>query len=87
MTHPAPEMELTMVLIKPDALKLSLTGYILSQFSEFHTQLRFAGMKVVHVTRRLAEIHYAEHKGQPYYETLINFLMGRIHYAGSTPPA
>jgi nucleoside-diphosphate kinase len=81
MTQPAPDMELTMVLIKPDALKLSLTGYILSQFSEFHTQLRFAGMKVVHVTRRLAEIHYAEHKGQPYYETLLNYLMGRIHYA------
>ncbi|MGZ6345802.1 MAG: nucleoside-diphosphate kinase, partial [Candidatus Limnocylindrales bacterium] len=50
------------MLIKPDALKLSLTGYLLSQFSEFHTGLRFAGAKIVHVSRMLAEEHYAEHK-------------------------
>ena len=75
-----PELEQTLVLIKPDALKLSLTGYILSQFSEFHTQLRFAGMKVVHVTRQLAETHYAEHRGRPYFPMLIDYIMGRIHY-------
>ena len=49
------EIEQTLVLIKPNALKGSLTGYILSQFSEFHTGLRFAGAKIVHVTRMLAE--------------------------------
>lgn len=76
-----PELEQTLVLIKPDALKLSLTGYILSQFSEFHTRLRFAGMKVVHVTRKLAETHYAEHRGKVYYPMLLNYLMGKIHYA------
>ncbi|MCS7236870.1 MAG: nucleoside-diphosphate kinase [Thermoguttaceae bacterium] len=75
-----PDLEQTLVLIKPDALKLSLTGYILSQFSEFHTRLRFAGMKVVHVTRVLAETHYAEHRGKSYYPTLIDYIMGRIHY-------
>jgi nucleoside-diphosphate kinase len=75
-----PELEQTLVLIKPDALKLSLTGYILSQFSEFHTELRFAGMKVVHVTRELAEMHYAEHRGRPYYPMLIDYIMGKIHY-------
>ena len=49
----------TLVLIKPDALKLSLTGYVLSQLSEFHTGVRFAGAKIVHVSRMLAEEHYA----------------------------
>ena len=58
------ELEQTLVLIKPDALRLSLTGYILSQFSEFHTGLRFAGAKIVHVSRMLAEEHYAEHRGK-----------------------
>jgi nucleoside diphosphate kinase len=37
------ELEQTLVLIKPDALKNSLTGYVLSQLSQFHTGLRFAG--------------------------------------------
>ncbi len=70
----------TLVLIKPDALKLSLTGYILSQFSETHTGLRFAGAKIVHVHRMLAEEHYAEHKGKPFFPPLIEYLMGRSHY-------
>ncbi len=77
------ELEQTLVLIKPDALKISLTGYILSQFSEFHTGLRFAGFKIVHVTRMLAEIHYAEHRGRPYFPVLVNYITGRIHYSDS----
>jgi nucleoside-diphosphate kinase len=74
------ELEQTLVLIKPDALKLSLTGYILSQFSEFHTGLRFAGAKIVHVSRMLAEEHYAEHKGKFFYPPLIEYITGRLHY-------
>ena len=73
--------ELTLVLIKPDALKVSLTGYILSQFSEFHAGLRFAGAKIVQVSKPLAEEHYAEHEGKPFYPSLIEYITGRIHYA------
>jgi nucleoside-diphosphate kinase len=75
------ELEQTLVLIKPDALKNSLTGYVLSQLSEFHTGLRFAATKVVHVTKMLAEEHYAEHRGKVFYAALIEYIMGHIHYA------
>ena len=64
-------LESSLVLIKPDALKNSLTGYILSQFSEFHTGLRFAALKVVSVNLALAEEHYAEHKGKFFYPSLL----------------
>lgn len=74
------EIEQTLVLIKPDALKNSLTGYVLSQLSEFHTGLRFAGAKIVHVSRMLAEEHYAEHRGKLFYSSLIEYVMGLIHY-------
>ena len=37
------ELDQTLALIKPDALKNSLTGYVLSQLSEFHTGLIYAG--------------------------------------------
>jgi len=75
------ELEQTLVLIKPDALKVSLTGYILSQFSEFHTGLRFAAMKIAHVTRMIAEEHYAEHRGKSFYPSLIEYITGHVHYA------
>jgi len=68
------------VLIKPDALKNSLTGYVLSQLSEFHTGLRFAGAKIVYVSRMLAEEHYAEHRGKVFYDSLLEYIMGRLHY-------
>jgi nucleoside-diphosphate kinase len=74
------ERDQTLVLIKPDALKNSLTGYVLSQLSEFHTSLRFAGLKVVHVSKMLAEEHYAEHKGKIFYPSLLEYIAGRLHY-------
>ncbi len=74
------EFEQTLVLIKPDALKNSLTGYVLSQLSEFHTSLRFAGAKIVNVSRMLAEEHYAEHRGKVFYPSLIDYIMGIVHY-------
>jgi len=72
--------ESSLVLIKPDALKNSLTGYILSQFSEFHTGLRFAALKVVAVNQTLAEEHYAEHKGKFFYPSLLQYIRGYLHY-------
>jgi nucleoside-diphosphate kinase len=75
------ELEQTLVLIKPDALKNSLTGYLLSQLNEFHTGLHFAGAKIVHVPRMLAEEHYAEHKGKTFYLSLLDYIMGHLHYS------
>ncbi|MCX7049248.1 MAG: nucleoside-diphosphate kinase [Candidatus Sumerlaeota bacterium] len=74
------ELEQTLVLIKPDALKNSLTGYVLSLLSETHTGLRFAAAKIVHVSKMLAEEHYAEHVGKIFYPSLIEYITGRIHY-------
>ena len=74
------ELEQTLVLIKPDALKNSLTGYVLSQLSEFHTDLRFAATKIVHVSKMLAEEHYDEHRGKVFFPSLLDYIMGRIHY-------
>jgi nucleoside-diphosphate kinase len=74
------ELEQTLVLLKPDALKNSLTGYLLSQLSEFHTGLHFSGAKIVHVSKMLAEEHYAEHRGKVFYPSLLDYIMGTLHY-------
>ena len=69
------QIQQTMVLIKPDALKKSLTGDILIRFSQ--TGLRIVGAKVVKVTRELAEIHYAHLQGKPFFEKLMDYIQGK----------
>jgi nucleoside-diphosphate kinase len=76
------QLEQTLVLIKPDALKNSVTGFILSQLSEFHTGSRFAAAKIVNVNRLLAEEHYAEHRGKAFFDALLDYIMGVSHYPG-----
>lgn len=67
----------TLVVIKPDGLKKSLTGNILSRLSE--TKLRIVGAKVVHVSRVLAEKHYAHLKDQPFFEDVVKYICGDLH--------
>ena len=70
-------IEQTLVLIKPDGLKKSLTGNILTRLSE--TRLEIAGARIVSVTRELAEAHYAALKEQPFFQELIDYIMGELH--------
>lgn len=74
------KLEQTLVLIKPDALKLSLSGYVLSQLSETHTGLLIIGSKIVNVSNMLAEEHYEEHRNKVFFPSLIEYIMGKIHY-------
>lgn len=70
-------VEQTLVLIKPDGLKKSLTGNILTRLSE--TRLEIAGARIVRVSRELAEEHYTFLKGKPFFEELIGYIMGEFH--------
>jgi nucleoside-diphosphate kinase len=74
------KMEQTLVLIKPDALKNSLTGFILSQLSEYHTGLLMAATKIVHVNKMLASEHYYEHKSKSFFSELVDYICGIQHF-------
>jgi len=67
----------TLVLIKPDGLKKSLTGNILTRLSE--TKLEIAATKIVHVSRELAEEHYCHMKEKSFFEELIKYIQGELH--------
>lgn len=67
----------TLVLIKPDGLKKSLTGNVLTRLSE--TKLDIVGAKIVKVSRELAEKHYIMLKDKPFFEELLKYLMGEYH--------
>lgn len=70
-------MEPTLVLIKPDGLKKSLTGNILTRLSE--TKLDIVAAKIVKVSRELAEEHYCHMKDKPFFEELMKYIMGDYH--------
>ena len=65
-------MERTLVLIKPDAMQRGLAFEILQRFER--RGLRLAGLKLLHVDRDLAEHHYGEHVGKPFYEGLVGYI-------------
>ena len=70
-------IEQTLVLIKPDGLKRSLTGNILTRLSE--TKLEIAGARMVRVSKELAEKHYEQLRDKPFFEELIKYIMGELH--------
>ena len=66
-----------LVLVKPDGLKKSLTGNILTRLSE--TKLEIVAAKMVRVSKNLAEEHYQHLKDKPFFCELIKYLQGELH--------
>lgn len=66
-----------LILIKPDGLKKSLTGNILTRLSE--TKLEIVAAKMVRVSKVLAEEHYGHLKDKPFFSEIIKYLQGELH--------
>src|SRR5688572_22337935 len=67
----------TLVLIKPDGLKKSLTGNILTKLAE--TKLIIVAAKVVSVTPELGTQHYIELKDKPFFPELLDYIQGKMY--------
>jgi len=65
-------MDRTLILVKPDAFARNLTGEIIARFER--KGLRIAALRLLTVDRQLAEQHYAEHEGKPFFEELVSFI-------------
>ncbi len=65
-------MERTLIILKPDCVQRRLIGRIIQRFED--KGLVVAGMKLIQITRELAERHYAPHKGKPFYPGLIDYI-------------
>lgn len=66
------EVQRTFVAIKPDGVQRGLIGDIVSRFEK--KGLKIIGMKFMQVTKQLAENHYGEHKGKPFFDGLVSFI-------------
>ena len=65
-------IERSMVLIKPDGVERHIIGNIISVYED--NGLKVSHLKLMQTTRDIAEQHYSQHKGKPFYEELISFI-------------
>lgn len=62
----------TFSIVKPDAVGKNLIGAIYSRIEA--SGLKIIAAKMLQLTREQAEGFYAEHKGKPFFEPLIEFM-------------
>mgnify|MGYP003300839294 CR=1 FL=1 len=65
-------MQTTLSIIKPDAVSKNVLGKILDRFES--SGLKIVAIKMLHLDQDMAEGFYAEHKGKPFFDKLINFM-------------
>ena len=65
--------ERTFVMIKPDAVQRGLIGEIIRRFEQ--KGIKIVAMKMVSVDRDLAEKHYGVHKGKPFFEPTVEYII------------
>jgi nucleoside-diphosphate kinase len=66
-------MQRTLILLKPDCVQRRLIGEVIGRFER--KGLRLVGMKLLKASQGLAEKHYAVHKGKPFYDSLLKFIL------------
>jgi len=69
--------ERTLVLIKPDAVAKCLAGHVITDL--YSLKLKMAGLKIVNVKKELAEKHYEELRGKPFFGKLVKHIAGEFH--------
>jgi nucleoside-diphosphate kinase len=65
-------LERSLVLVKPDGVQRGLIGEVIARLER--RGLRLVASKFLNVSKDLAEKHYAEHKGKPFYNGLIEYI-------------
>lgn len=65
-------MERTFVMVKPDGVQRGLAGEVISRFER--KGFKIVALKMMRIDRALAEKHYGEHRGKPFFEGLVRFI-------------
>jgi len=65
-------MEQTLILVKGDGVSRRLVGEIIRRIEAKTLDIR--ALKMMDVSRELAEQHYAEHVEKPFFEELVEFI-------------
>lgn len=65
-------MERTFVMVKPDGVQRGLVGEVIARLER--KGLKLVGLKLLQVSRELAEAHYAPHRERPFFPGLVAFI-------------
>jgi len=65
-------MERTLILAKPDAVQRGLMGEIIARLER--RGLKIVGLKLIKVSKELAQAHYEEHRDKPFFQGLIDYI-------------
>lgn len=65
-------MERTFVMVKPDGVQRGLIGEIISRFER--KGLKIVAMKMLRISKELAQEHYAEHRAKPFFSSLVGYI-------------
>ena len=64
--------ERTFAMVKPDGVQRGLVGEIVRRYEA--RGLKLVALKLMRVPRTMAEEHYAEHRGKPFYNGLVDYI-------------
>ncbi len=65
-------LERTLVVLKPDAVRRGLIGELVARLER--KGLKIVAMKLIKVVPEVAQRHYAEHEGKPFYPALMQHI-------------
>ncbi len=65
-------VENTFTMVKPDGVRRGLVGEVISRFEA--KGLKLERMRMLTIDREMAERHYGEHVGKPFFENLVEFI-------------
>jgi len=65
-------IERTLVLLKPDAVRRTVMGQIITRFE--NAGLKIIGMKMMQMTQEFSKKHYSAHIDKPFYKPLEKFM-------------
>jgi nucleoside-diphosphate kinase len=68
----AVSVERTLVLVKPDGVQRRLVGEVITRFER--RGLHLVALKLLRIDPDLAQRHYAEHQGKPFFAGLVDFI-------------
>ena len=66
-------IERTFSIIKPNAVKKNVIGEILTRFEK--NGLKVIASRMIHMSRKEAEGFYSVHKGKPFFDDLVSFMI------------
>ena len=65
--------ERTLILVKPDGVRRGLVGEVISRVERKGYVV--TALRMLSADRSMLEEHYAEHKGKPFFEPLVEFML------------